>query len=65
MEDRGEVCIINNRKRSMPLDDLGVKVETGVETGPGYTQRYPDIPGGDPGRFVTNVLARVLMLINL
>ena len=25
----------------------------------------PDIPGGSPGRFVSNVLARVLMLINL
>ena len=25
----------------------------------------PDIPGGNPGRFVSNVLARVLMVINL
>ena len=25
----------------------------------------PDIPGGSPGRFVSNVLARLLILINL
>ena len=25
----------------------------------------PDIPGGGPGRFVSNVLARVLIFINL
>ena len=48
-------------KRSIQLDDLGVK----VETVPGYTRIYPDIPGGGPGRFVSNVLARVLILINL
>ena len=28
-------------KRSIPLDDLGVKVETGVETGVGWTRIYP------------------------
>ena len=62
MEDRGEVCIVYYiGKRSIQLDDLGVK----VETGPGYTRIYLDIPGVSPGRFVSNVLARVLMLINL
>ena len=31
----------------------------------GYTRVYPGIPGGGPGRFVSNVLARVLIFINL
>ena len=31
----------------------------------GYGRIYPDIPGGGPGRFVSNGLARVLILINL
>ena len=37
----------------------------GVEIVVGYTRIYPGIPGGGPGRFVSNVLARVLILINL
>ena len=31
----------------------------------GYGRIYPGIPGGGPGRFVSNVLARVLIFINL
>ena len=64
MEDRGEVCIVYYiGKRSTPFDDLGGGVK--VETVPGYGQVYTGIPGGGPGRFVSNVLARVLIFINL
>ena len=31
----------------------------------GYTRVYPGIPGGGPGRFVSNVSAILLILINL
>ena len=42
MEDRGEVGIVYYiGKRSIQVDDLGVRVGTGVETGPGYGRIYP------------------------
>ena len=59
MEDRGEVCIINNRKTVDTIRRPG-----GLRLKPGL-KPDPDIPGGSPGRIVSNVLARLLMLINL